>query len=164
MDRECGQAIINYYDPQRVDYVVNSVTLLGPLSCQRCCPRRSLRALLRPLRMRFRNEGAASDILCVFVTKLRLRWFMDKSSNSTVHVVCSCPQECCGERRLVFDLVEHESDKDGLAHSQHGSLQRFSWECENVFSLSKTLVQLTLISDGPVQLSICEVLIKNTHR
>ena len=39
-------------------------------------------------------------------------------------------------------LWNNESDKGGLAHSQHGSLQRFSWACEHVFSLSKTLVTL----------------------
>ena len=67
---------------------------------------------------------------------------MDENSNSTVHA-CVLALESVMADDDSFDLVKHESHKDGLAHSQHGSLQRFPWECEYMFSLSKTLVQFT---------------------
>ena len=73
-----------------------------------------------------KNVGAASDILCVFVTKLRLLGYMDENSNSTVHA-CVLALKSVVADDDSFDLVEHQSHKDGLAHSQHGSPQRFTW-------------------------------------
>ena len=92
--------------------------------------------------MKFQKWRTASDILCVFVTKLRLRWFMDVSSNQQFTLCVSALKLVLCSTDSFLTLWNNESDKGGLAHSQHGSLQRFPWACEHVFSLSKTLLTL----------------------
>ena len=70
---------------------------------------------------------------------------MNDSSNSTVQAVCFLPTSSyftVADEDSVLTLWNNESETGGIAHSQHGSLQRFPLECELVVSISKTLVAL----------------------
>ena len=119
---------MNYHDPQsrvQCGVVIRDEhwrcfwTLHSDCSCKV-----KVASLLGPLQ----NGTSGMEVrLLTFYAKLRLRWCEFNS-----HGVRFLPSSSylAVRWKLGFNLSNNESDNGDITHSQHGSLQRFPWKCE----------------------------------